>query len=140
MNNQKKLPKLLKGFLLIEILTALAILGTLVLVIMLSLAHGIQWNHEAKLRLRALNSATARVERLAQDHQPLASEKKREGCTITVRYGDASINQRKNDKIVPAESKSTEFFKTVVVTSEWESAYGEKKSIQLLTGIVINKR
>lgn len=131
--------KLSGGFLLIEILTALAILGVLVVVIMLALARGIQWNYEARLRLQALNAAKTTLEHLAQGRLSSVSGKKIQGCTVTIRRGDALINQGAHDKKISQTRKPIEDFKVVVVTSEWESSSGEKKSVQLLAGIMTTK-
>ena len=127
-----------EGFLLIEVLTALAILGALVIVIMLSLARGIAWNHEAQLRLRALNAATTTIEQLAQGYS--ASGKKIDGCVVTVARSDALINHAQHDKIIPKTGKSEAPFSIVVVTSEWESTSGGKRFVQLLTGIVTDRQ
>lgn len=139
MDSPKGEPTLREGFLLIEVLTALSILGVLVVVIMLSLARAIAYNYDAQLRLRALNAATTMLEHLVQGRSAPLSGKKMQGCTVAVRYSKVAIDQKKNDKIIPDTGEPKEVFKVVVVTSEWESSSGEKKSVQLLTGMTIAK-
>lgn len=139
-------PYLKNGFLLIELLTALAILSGLLLVITTQIWQCICWQQEVQLRLDALHAATATIDRVETMKKIKKTTTTENDITITIQPANIRIAQKKIDAVVPViPSKMTELekekvkkqtFKPVIVTSEWTNAFGKTRRMQFLTGVL----
>jgi len=137
-----------KGFLLIELLTALAILSVLLLVITTQIWQCICWQQETQLRLDALHAATATLEQAQITRKITKTSTTKNGITVTIEPVDIRIAQKKIDTVIPIitqkmvglekEKFKKQTFKPISVVSEWESPSGKKRRLQLLTGVLIS--
>jgi len=128
----------LHGFLLIEMVTALAILSSLLLVISLSLWRSLEWQKEAQMQLKALNLSILQLEKIVEERDAPMTHQEIEGYTIEVARGPVSINQKQIDTLIPPSKnkKPKCVFNPVLITSTWTSLSGKKRAVRLLAGIL----
>ncbi len=135
--------KPVQGFLLIEFVTALALIGLLVTFISLFLAKGIETQHDTSMRLQALDVATTTVERLRLG---LPIQKKIPQFVVTVHSADVGIDHGKIDVLIPVLANSvrddhkpqtlplhTNWPQAYIVTVAWKSCAGTQRLVRLMT-------
>jgi len=131
-----------QGFLLIEMIAALAILGVFLFSITHSLSRTIQWQQEAMLQLRALDAATSMLETvIEQQRLPSLLQRTIDGCTVTVTPLKISVQSDDHErvvlKLIASSDKAKKHFKAISITSAWNSPSGKKRKLQILTGIMV---
>jgi len=135
------------GFLLIELLVALAILSLSLLVITVQLTNTIHWQQEARLRMRALNVAISSLEKMTNGKKFFAARKEIDGFSVAIANACVHIDQEKIDAVIPTtiKKKVEDFenlpeqkkFQPISVTVKWKGASGKEKKLQLLTGALL---
>jgi len=138
-----------KGFLLIELLVALAILAGLLLVISSQIWQNIRWHQEAERRLHALNAAITVLDGgLQKSGTVLIDGKDSNGVRVSVASPSVKICQEKIDQLIfpdkqdfmeSKEENPSTTFKTVAAVVEWESLTGKKEKLRLLTGVLLDR-
>jgi len=137
-----------KGFLLIELLVALAILSGLTLVVSSQIWQSIKLHKEAELRLSALNCAVSLLDQIAKQKQITSMSKTtQDGISVVVDKANVAIDQKKIDQIVfPAGQKYEEkgepfwLFEFVQLTVRWKNLSQKKESMRFLTGLLLDGR
>jgi len=131
-----------QGFLLIEMIAALAILGVFLFSITHSLSRTIQWQQEAMLQLRALDASTSMLESVVEQQRlPSLLQRTINGCTVTV--APFKLIVQSNDfeyvsqKLIVDTGRADKHFKAISITSAWDSPSGKKRELQILTGIMV---
>ena len=130
------------GFLLIEMVAALAILGIFLFSITHSFSRVIQWQQEALLQLRALNAATLILETvIEQQRLPALLQRTIDGCTVTVAQEKITVQSDDlvcvSQKMISDIDKAKNNFKAISITAAWNCPSGQKRSLQILTGIMV---
>lgn len=118
---------------------SLAILGCFLFAITLTIARGIQWQNEAETRLKALNFAIVFIEKIIANQSVSLKEKNKEtDFSISIKKPEISLYQEDIDKKIPILLNKTDMqFKPLHVVVKWQSSFGKKRSITLLTGALI---
>jgi len=131
-----------QGFLLIEMITALAILGVFLFSITHSLSRTIQWQQEAMLQLRALDASRSMLESVVEQQRlPLLLQRTIGGCTVTVAPFKLTVQSHDlepvSQKSIFDTDRTDKHFKAISITSSWDSPSGKKRELQILTGIMV---
>lgn len=130
------------GFLLVEMVAALAILGIFLFSITHSLSRVIQWQQEAMLQLRALNAATLILETVVEQQRlPALLERTIDGCTVTVAPEKITVQSVDRacvaQKMIGGIERAKNNFKAISITAAWDSPSGKRRSLQIFTGIMV---
>jgi len=133
-----------KGFLLIELLIALAILSGLALVVSSQIWQTIKIHKEAELRLLALNGAISELDRLVGKKRFMPTSRRTDlGATISIDHAPVQIDQKKIDRTIKPNSmqlpgQDVALCVPVVAKVEWENCSGKKETLRLVTAILLD--
>lgn len=106
------------------------------MIISLFLAHSIETQHEIKMRLQALDVATATIERL---HLGLPVEKTVQAYVVTVVHADITFNQQIIDALIPRSSDNEHGgVQPVEIVVAWKNSTGNEKKVRLLTALPVD--
>lgn len=127
-----KLRRQCGGFLLIELGVALALIGMVVVIISVGVAHAVALRHDTAARLNALDYARDIAERLSLG---LAYDSTRGELHAVVSPFDCGIDQRAIDECVsrPAGHEELTTVSAYSICVSWQGASGQRAQVILVT-------
>lgn len=142
--------KMKKGFLLIELLIALAILSGLIVIVTTQIWLNLKLQKEAQLRMNAINAAISTAEKFVSEKKIFFGEhKEANGITIIVQPKNIQILQKTIDSELPVLTQakinnqsimSKIKFEPISITAKWKSLNGKIEKVCLLTGILVEEK
>lgn len=120
-----------KGFLLIELVAGIALLGLCGLLYAHMQGMLAQSVSQGELALKAVTELDMAIQALEMN-QKIAANKSQEKGPYTIDYSDLSV-----PSIVQSGLSTTSYFKLVEVTISWSTIVGNKQSISGVAGIMV---